>query len=94
MELTVYHKNDLIRYEIEKHAMFEIIYLRILKDTATEEEIALNIEVLESYIKNRVENNKCFYLFYDVEKIKKLVPMTYVYNIVKMFKRNSENCLC
>tara|TARA_Y100001980_G_C14517144_1_gene292450 strand:+ start:108 stop:539 length:432 start_codon:yes stop_codon:yes gene_type:complete len=91
MELTVYHKNDLIRYEIEKHAMFEIIYLRILKDTATEEEIALNIEVLESYIKNRVENNKCFYLFYDVEKIKKLVPMTYVYNIVKMFKRNSEN---
>tara|TARA_Y100000389_G_C17360522_1_gene463492 strand:+ start:337 stop:768 length:432 start_codon:yes stop_codon:yes gene_type:complete len=91
MDLIVYHRNDLILYEIEKSNMFEIIYLRVLKDKATEEEIKLNIDVLESYIENRVSNDKCFYLIYDVEKIKKLVPLKYIYSVVKMFKKNTEN---
>lgn len=91
MGLIEYHKNDLISYEIEKYPMFEILYLRVLKNSCTDEEVTLNCDVLETFIKNRVEKDKCFYLFYDVEKITTLVPMKYIYSIVKMFKNNSEN---
>lgn len=91
MELIEYHKNDLICYEIEKYPMFEILYLRILKNTCTNEEVVLNCNVLETFIKNRVEKDKCFYFFYDVEKITNLIPMKYIYSVVKMFKNNSEN---
>lgn len=91
MAFIQYHNNELLCYEIEKFTMFEILYLRVLKDSCSNEEVTLNCEVLETYIKNRVENNKCFYIFYDVEKIKKFFPMKYVYSVVKMFKKNEEN---
>ena len=91
MAFIQYHNNELLCYEIEKFPMFEILYLRVLKDSCSDEEVTLNCDVLETYIKNRVENNKCFYIFYDVEKIKKFFPMKYVYSVIKMFKKNEEN---
>ena len=91
MALIQYHKNELLCYEIEKYPMFEILYLRVLKDSCNDEEVELNCSVLETYIKNRVENDKCFYIFYDVENIKKFFPMKYVYSVIKMFKKNEEN---
>ena len=91
MGLIEYHKNDLICYEIEKYPMFEILYLRVLKNSCNDEEVTLNCDVLETFIKNRVEKNKCFYLFYDVKHITNLIPMKYIYSIIKMFKNNNEN---
>lgn len=90
MSLIQYNKNDLISYEIEKFPMFEILYLRILKNKCTDEECKLNIDVLETYMKNRSENNKCFYFFYDVEKVSSIFPTTYIYSAVKLFKKHRE----
>ena len=90
MTLVEYHKNDLIIYEIEKYPMFEILYLRLLKSNCSDEECKLNIDVLETYMKNRSQNNKCFYFFYDVEKINSVFPMSYVYKAVKLFKTHRE----
>ena len=90
MTLVEYHKNDLIIYEIEKYPMFEILYLRLLKSNCNEEETKLNIDVLETYMKNRAENKKCFYFFYDVEKVSSMFPMSYVYKAVKLFKTHRE----
>jgi len=88
MVVVNYWKNKLISYDIEKFNSFEILHVNVFDSDATNEECNECISIMKKYLKEIELRGKCFHLFYNVENVNKMLPTTYIYNCIKMFKDN------
>lgn len=88
MAFVNYWKSEFITYDIEKFNSFDILHVNIFDVDGSNECINECISVMETFLKEMETRNRCFHLFYNVGNINKMLPTTYIYNCIKMFKQN------